>query len=226
MSRPQGLPMGQIYRPFFEGFNVNRVRRGDRANGGAEPMSISRLSRTPAPATGKRPSGARGAAPASAASKSFAPLDLDATIAPVPSSPGAPAPGGADGVQSAVGVAGVDAVLALQGGGAGDQDGDHQRRQLCERASSMLDALDDMQVALLGGQTDPVALDRLRRLKTHGRAETGDPGFDALMRQVDVRAAVELAKRETPPNSDAQIAELPKAGIYRPGSAQTEQGER
>ena len=73
-----------------------------------------------------------------------------------------------------------------------------RRRRAVRRAGRILDALDDLRLAVL----DPEALDgpALRQLQAavrEARSETEDPELDGLLEHIEVRAAVEMAKRET-----------------------------
>lgn len=84
----------------------------------------------------------------------------------------------------------LDAVLALQ------MDGGGKRRRQLKRGALALDALDRLAASLLDGTdgagADMTALsDALR-----DREPTGDAGLDSVLREIDVRSAVELAKRE------------------------------
>jgi hypothetical protein len=82
---------------------------------------------------------------------------------------------------------GIDALLALQGG-----QPDAKSRQ-ARRGRRLLDALDRLTRALLEGVA-PAGL-RAELLGLRGQAEpTGEEGLDALLREIDTRAAVELAK--------------------------------
>lgn len=107
-----------------------------------------------------------------------------------PQDAAAPAPvSGAAGVS---GVASVDALLALQSAGGPLE----RRRRAVGRASRILDVLDEVRIALLGGGLDLSALERLRRAVREERALTEDPGLEAVLDEIETRAAVELAKLE------------------------------
>ncbi len=95
-------------------------------------------------------------------------------------------------ISGAAGVGSIDAILALQ---AVAED-DNPRRQAAARASDMLDALDEMRLALLEGRPDPAALQRLAANAARARAQTDETELEELLDAVDVRAAVELAKAE------------------------------
>lgn len=107
-----------------------------------------------------------------------------------PSDAAAPAPvAGAAGV---AGVASVDALLALQAAGGPLE----RRRRAVRRAGRILDVLDEVRVALLGGDLEQSALERLRRAVREERDLTEDPALEAVLDEIETRAAVELAKHE------------------------------
>ena len=86
----------------------------------------------------------------------------------------------------------LDALLALQGDVL---DQPERRRRQVARAESTLNALDGLAVAILEGSNAGQARAALLRL-SQGREPTGDAGLDGLLEDIDVRAAVELAKLE------------------------------
>lgn len=96
------------------------------------------------------------------------------------------------GVGALTSVMGVDALLALQ-----DVGGPLERkRRAVGRAGRMLDVLDEIKVALLDGALSGAQLDRLARAIRDERARTDDPKLEAVLDEVELRAAVELAKLE------------------------------
>ena len=96
------------------------------------------------------------------------------------------------GVARAGGVMGVDALLALQ-----DVGGPLERkRRAVSRAGRILDALDEIKMSLLDGQLSLGQLDRLRRAVRDERALTEDPKLEGLLDDIELRAAVEIAKLE------------------------------
>jgi hypothetical protein len=89
-------------------------------------------------------------------------------------------------------VADVSALMALQG-----VEGPlEKRRRAVKRGAGLLDRLDEMKMALLSGEADEAALERLARTLREERPDDGDPGLNALLDQIDLRAEVELAKAE------------------------------
>ena len=104
--------------------------------------------------------------------------------------PAAPAQVAATG--SAGGVMGVEALLALQ-----DVDSvSERRRRSVGRAGRILDKLDDLKIALLGGELSQAQLDDLARAVREQRSATDDPKLEAVLDEIETRAAVELAKLE------------------------------
>jgi hypothetical protein len=96
------------------------------------------------------------------------------------------------GVARTAGVVGVDALLALQ-----DVGGPLERkRRAVGRASRILDVLDELKLALLDGGLNMSQLDRLRRAVRDERARTDDPKLEGLLDEIELRAAVEIAKLE------------------------------
>lgn len=93
---------------------------------------------------------------------------------------------------AASGVAGAAALMALQG----VEDPTERRRRAIRRGSGLLDRLDELKLALLGGQDGAAALERLARSLGEERAEDPEPGLKVVLDQIDLRAEVELAKLE------------------------------
>jgi hypothetical protein len=88
------------------------------------------------------------------------------------------------------GVMGVDALIALQ-----DVGGPLERkRRAVRRAGRLLDVLDELKVGLLGGDVGVHDLDRLRRAIREERDLTDDPKLEAVLDDIELRAAVEMAK--------------------------------
>jgi hypothetical protein len=96
------------------------------------------------------------------------------------------------GVNRTAGVMGVDALLALQ-----DVGGPLERkRRAVRRASRILDVLDEVKLALLDGDLSLSQLERLRRAIRDERGLTDDPKLEELLDEIELRAAVEMAKLE------------------------------
>jgi hypothetical protein len=95
-------------------------------------------------------------------------------------------------VGGAAPVASTDALLALQ-----EVEGPlERRRRAVRRAGRLLDALDEVKLALLGGETSAPALQRLAQAVREHRAGADDPTLEGVLDEIDTRAAVELAKAE------------------------------
>ncbi|WP_309605203.1 flagellar assembly protein FliX [Phenylobacterium sp.] len=89
-------------------------------------------------------------------------------------------------------VMGVDALLALQ-----DIGGPLERkRRAVRRAGRILDVLDALRLGLLEGELRAGDLDLLRRAVRDRREGTDDPGLEAVLDDIELRAAVEVAKLE------------------------------
>ena len=110
-------------------------------------------------------------------------------IAPLGESAGL---GQAGSVASVHGVMGVEALLALQDVGTPTE----RRRRSVRRAGRILDVRDEIKVALLDGDLDAASLDRLRRAVRDERSQTEDPALEGVLDEIELRAAVEVAKLE------------------------------
>jgi hypothetical protein len=97
----------------------------------------------------------------------------------------------AAGVSGASGVSGVSALLALQGVG-----GPEARARALRKGRRMLDALDRLQLAILGEGPTRRHLTLLTGALAEQREMTGDPGLDETLGWAEVRVAVEAAKLE------------------------------
>jgi hypothetical protein len=91
------------------------------------------------------------------------------------------------------GVAGLSALMALQG----VETATERRRRAIRRGGGLLDRLDELKLALLSGETGEGALQRLGQGLREARTDDEDPGLNDLLNQIDLRAAVELAKAES-----------------------------
>ena len=108
-------------------------------------------------------------------------------------SPGAAGgPSQASSVTATQGVMGVEALLALQDVGSPTE----RKRRAVRRASRILDTLDALKIALLEGEISAGDLDRLRRAVRDERDNTDDPALEAVLDEIELRAAVEVAKLE------------------------------
>ncbi|MFQ5774593.1 MAG: flagellar assembly protein FliX [Kiloniellaceae bacterium] len=84
----------------------------------------------------------------------------------------------------------VDALLALQEV-ANELEADGQARR---RGEELLDRLDEVRLALLSGRLPVAAVERLAALVAARRARVRDPHLAQVLDEIELRAAVELAK--------------------------------
>jgi len=114
---------------------------------------------------------------------------------------GASAPAAATAASGASGPAGLSALMALQG----VESATERRRRSIRRGRGLLDRLDDLKLAMLGGENDAEVLERLSRSLREERPEDAPEdqsgGLSGLLDQIDLRAAVELAKAEVRRNA-------------------------
>lgn len=84
----------------------------------------------------------------------------------------------------------VDALLALQG----VEDPTARKKRAVAKGRNALDMLDALKLGLIDGSVDRSTLARLQ-VAAEGLTEaSGDPGLDAVLGEIDLRVAVELAK--------------------------------
>lgn len=93
-------------------------------------------------------------------------------------------------VSSAAPLAAVNSLLSLQE----VPDAPSGRSKGLARAEDMLDMLEDIRRGLLLGSIPMGNLRGLADLARRQRGETGDPQLDALLKDIELRAEVELAK--------------------------------
>ena len=110
----------------------------------------------------------------------------------LPSSGSTAGAGAAAPASAPAAVADVSALMALQG----VEDPTERRRRAIRRGGGLLDRLDELKLALLMGEAGDGALDRLTRTLREERPVDADPGLNNLLDQIDLRAAVELAKAD------------------------------
>ncbi|MEX2454571.1 MAG: flagellar assembly protein FliX [Rhodospirillaceae bacterium] len=87
-------------------------------------------------------------------------------------------------------VGGMEGLLAIQ---EVDDEG-RRRRRAREHGEAVLDRLDEIRHALLTGSLNPDSLQRLLRQVRRERADFDDPGLRGILDEIELRAAVELAK--------------------------------
>lgn len=84
----------------------------------------------------------------------------------------------------------IDGILALQ---EVDQDG-RGGRQARERGDAILDRLDEIRHGLLAGRVNAATLARLLSQVRQQRETFTDPKLTEILEEIELRAAVELAK--------------------------------
>lgn len=105
---------------------------------------------------------------------------------------GAAAPkAAASAVSGASGVSGISALMALQGIG-----GPEARSRALRKGRRLLDALDRLQLAILGDGPTRRHLALLQGALSEQRDATGDFSLDDTLNWAEVRVAVEAAKLE------------------------------
>ncbi len=90
------------------------------------------------------------------------------------------------------GVGDVSALMALQG----VEDVMERRRRAVRRGSGILDRLEELKLALLSGEAMDGSLEKLARITREERPHDDDAALNGLLDQIDLRAAVELAKAD------------------------------
>lgn len=88
------------------------------------------------------------------------------------------------------GVAGIDALMALQG----VEDATERRKRAVSRGRSALDVLDELKIGLLAGSLDQTTVQRLRNAAAELKSASGEPGLDQVLAEIELRVEVELAK--------------------------------
>jgi hypothetical protein len=101
-------------------------------------------------------------------------------------------PGESASTRAAPMLPGLDAMLALQS----VDDALTKRRRALRRGRALLDDLDKLKLSLLDGRTSAADKARLAGLVADQRDRVDDPVLDSILGEIDVRAAVELAKLE------------------------------
>ncbi len=108
--------------------------------------------------------------------------------------PGASPSTSPSGTTAAATLAGLDAVLLLQ---AETDTPQERRRRTARRGHDLLDGLDRLKAAILGGRVAAQELRAVASRLAERAGSSGDPRLDGLMAEIELRAAVELAKLET-----------------------------
>src|SRR5690348_4086200 len=84
----------------------------------------------------------------------------------------------------------VDALLALQG----IESATERRKRAVAKGRNALDVLERLKLGLIDGSLDQSTVARLKVAAEGLTEESGDPGLDAVLSEIDLRVAVELAK--------------------------------
>jgi len=87
-------------------------------------------------------------------------------------------------------VSGVDTIIALQA----IEDPSERRRKAFATGGRILDLLDKLKIGLLSGQVSARDLDALKTTVAHQQSLDSDPELNDILKQIDLRARVELAK--------------------------------
>lgn len=89
-------------------------------------------------------------------------------------------------------IAQVDALLAVQG--ADDPTARAAKQRMRKRSDDVLDALDNVRMAMLGGNLTVGHMVDIADVVASHRENIDDPQLTAIMDEIDLRAQVELAK--------------------------------
>jgi hypothetical protein len=86
----------------------------------------------------------------------------------------------------------IGALLALQS----DDDVQERRRRATRRSNTLLDQLDGIRLSILGEGVSREQVAALANTLREYRDQVDDPGLNAILDDVELRAEVELAKLE------------------------------
>lgn len=100
-------------------------------------------------------------------------------------------PAAARSTTAAATLTGLDTVLALQGG---EEQPQERRRRRAQRGHDLLDGLDRLKAALLTGRVATGELQAIAGRLAERAGTSGDPRLDGLIADIELRAAVEIAK--------------------------------
>ena len=92
---------------------------------------------------------------------------------------------------AAAGVSGLDSLLALQG----FEDAGERRKRFARKGKTALDLLDELKAELLAADMRRETLDRLQGTLAQLTEKSGTPGLDDVLGEIELRVAVEIAKR-------------------------------
>ena len=93
------------------------------------------------------------------------------------------------------GVVGVSALSALLGAQEVEEDGERaSRRKLAQRGADILDKLEEIRRDILAGGVPRERLENLAQSLHQRRAHVSDPRLIEIIDEIELRAAVEIAK--------------------------------
>jgi len=98
---------------------------------------------------------------------------------------------GSAGTTAATSLAGLDAILTLQ---SNIDTPEERRRRATRRGNDLLDGLDRLKASLIMGRVSTGELQAIAARLADRSGTSGDPRLDALIAEIELRAAVELAK--------------------------------
>jgi hypothetical protein len=84
----------------------------------------------------------------------------------------------------------LDALMALQG----VDDPTERKKRAVAKGRNALDVLDKLKLGLIDGSVDGPTLARLKVAAEGLTEDSGDPGLDTVLSEINLRVAVELAK--------------------------------
>ena len=87
-------------------------------------------------------------------------------------------------------ISSIDTIVALQA----VDDASDRRRQAVETGDRILDLLDRLKIGLLSGSISASDLSRLKKTIEKQQSVDEDPDLNEVLKQIDLRARVELAK--------------------------------
>ena len=87
-------------------------------------------------------------------------------------------------------ISSIDTIVALQA----VDDATDRRRQAVETGDQILELLDQLKIGVLSGRVKVSDLNLLKKTIEKQQAVDGDPGLNDVLKQIDLRARVELAK--------------------------------
>jgi hypothetical protein len=84
----------------------------------------------------------------------------------------------------------LDMMLALQE----VPDDEFERKRAVRQANATLDSLEELRMSILMGNVSGVQLERISARISAQQSQTQDPKLKAILNEIEIRAAVELAK--------------------------------